>query len=265
MRARNPVVLTVAGSDSGGGAGIQADLKAISVQGCYGVTVLTALTAQNSMGVTAIHEVPVPFIRAQLEAVMDDFKPRYGKTGMLATAGIVEAVADEISRRSLEGLVVDPVMVSTTGHRLIDDSAVDSLVTKLFPLATIITPNLHETAALLGREIDDLEGMEQAARSLYAMGPRSVLVKGGHLAGSATDCFFDGRSVTFLEQERIATPHTHGSGCVLSAAIAALLARGLMLPEAVAEAKSFITGALRGAYPVGRGPGPVNPFAGAKS
>lgn len=258
---RPPVVLTVAGSDSGGGAGVQADLRTFTALGCFGVTVFTALTAQNSLGVTAVHEVPPQFIRDQMRAVMGDMKPRYGKTGMLATAEIIEAVAEEFCRSPLDGLVVDPVMISTTGHRLISESAVRTLVDRLFPAAALVTPNLHEASALTGREVRHRDDLEEAAREIHGMGPAAVLVKGGHLEGSAADCFFDGSRAVLLESERIDTVNTHGSGCVLSAAITAFLASGLPLGDAVARGKKFITAAVRHAYQVGSGPGPVNPLA----
>lgn len=265
QNARQPVVLTVAGSDSGGGAGVQADLKTFAALGCYGVTAFTALTAQNSLGVSSVHEVPVPFIRDQLRAVMTDMKPRFGKTGMLATSGIIEAVAEEFAVSPLDGLVVDPVMISTTGHRLINESAVETLVRRLFPAAALVTPNLHEASALLGREVGSLEEMERAAREIRNMGPAAVLVKGGHLDGEAADCYYDGVDVVVLAGERIDTIHTHGSGCVLSAAITAFLAQGMPMAEAVSRGKSFITAAVRDAFPVGGGPGPVNPLADWKS
>ena len=262
LTAPLPVVMTVAGSDSGGGAGIQADLKTFAVQGCFGVSVLTALTAQNSRGVTAVHPVPPPFIRAQLDAVLGDMKPCFAKTGMLPTAEIVGTVADKLARAGLGGLVVDPVMISTTGHRLIDEAAAAALVDVLFPLATLITPNIHEASALLGAEIGSVDEMQEAARRLHALGPRAVLVKGGHLSGTATDCYFDGSSTFLLEDKMIDTAHTHGSGCVLSAVVTAFLAKGLGLEESVRQGKPFITAAIRGAFPVGQGPGPVNPLAG---
>lgn len=258
---RPAVILTIAGSDSGGGAGIQADLKTFSALGCYGVSVLTALTAQNSVGVQAVHNVPPAFVTEQLESVKGDLRPDAAKTGMLATAGIIRAVAAGLSVFPAGMLVVDPVMVSTTGHRLIDSTAVDALVTELLPLAAIITPNLYEASALLERKITRVSQMEQAAGELHALGAKTVLLKGGHLADSATDYFFDGEMGEFLKAERIDTPHTHGSGCVLAAAVAAYLGRGCDMAAAVRKAKTFITEAVRNAYQVGRGPGPVNPMA----
>jgi len=259
---RPPVILSVAGSDSGGGAGIQADIKTFSALGCHGTTVLTALTAQNSVGVQAVHQVPPDFVTAQLASVCGDLRPDAVKTGMLASAGIIEAVAKGLATLSPGRLVVDPVMVSTTGHPLIDRKAVAWLIEKLFPLAEVITPNLYEAAALLERKVETLVEMEKAARDLYAMGPATVLLKGGHLKESATDVFFDGREAELLSAERHHTPHTHGSGCVLAAAIAAYLGRGCRTAEAVRRGKDFITRAVRASYQVGSGPGPVNPMAG---
>lgn len=258
---RPPTILTIAGSDSGGGAGIQADLKTIAVLGGYGVTAITALTAQNSLGVQAVHPVPASFVARQMDSIFSDLRPRAAKTGMLATAEIIEEVAGKVAEWRVENLVVDPVMISTTGDRLIDEGAVQTLVKKLFPRALIITPNLHEASALLGRNVTGRGDMERAARELYQMGPAAVLVKGGHLEESAADYYFDGDEGRLLEGARIPTLHTHGSGCVLSAAIATGVGRGLPLAEAVVGAKKFITGAISGAFPVGGGIGPVNPLA----
>jgi len=259
---RPPTILTIAGSDSGGGAGIQADLKTIAVLGGYGVTVLTALTAQNSLGVQAVHRVPPSFVGEQMDSLLDDLPPAAAKTGMLATAETIDVVAERFGASGLDRLVVDPVMISTTGHSLIDQGAVRALVEKLFPLALVVTPNLHEASALLEREVASRGDMERAAADLLAMGPKAVLIKGGHLEVSAADCFMDAGETFFLEAPRIPSPHTHGSGCVLSAAIAAFLGEGVALPEAVARAKDFITRSIEGAFQVGGGPGPVNPLAG---
>ncbi len=258
------VVMTIAGSDSGGGAGIQADLKTISVMGCYGVTVITALTAQNSMGVQAVHTPPPSFVAQQLSSVMEDFRPVAAKTGMLATAEIIGVVAGSLEAAGLSTLVVDPVMVSATGHSLIDGEASRVLVEKLFPLAALVTPNLHEASALLGRTVSEAGQMEAAARDLHSMGARGVLLKGGHLKHSAADYFFDGERGEFLDSPRIDTPNTHGSGCTLASAVASLLGLGFGMREAVGRAKEFITRAIAGSYRVGRGPGPVNPLAGGR-
>lgn len=259
---RLPVILSVAGSDSGGGAGIQADIKTFAALGCHGATVLTALTAQNSVGVQAVHDVPAAFVSAQLESVQTDLRPDAAKTGMLSSAVIIDAVAKGLARLPRGKLVVDPVMVSTTGHSLINREAVASMVEKLFPLAEVVTPNLQEAAALLGRRVETLEDMKTAARDLYERGPRSVLLKGGHLEGSATDVFFDGGEIELLRAGRHETENTHGSGCVLAAAIAAFLGNGLVRGEAVRAGKTFITAAVRASYQVGSGPGPVDPMRG---
>ncbi len=262
VTVRPPTILTVAGSDSGGGAGIQADLKTISALGGYGLTVLTALTAQNSVGVQGVHEVPPAFVSMQMESVISDFRPDAAKTGMLASASIVDAVADSFASSAVPRLVVDPVMISSTGYRLIDGDAVKVLVRRLFPIARIITPNLHEAAALVGREVTSESEMERAARDLIDMGAPAVLLKGGHLEGTAKDYFYEGGRGEFLAAPRIDSPHTHGSGCVLAAAVATFLGAGFDLREAVGRAKEFITRAIEGAFPVGRGIGPVNPMAG---
>jgi hydroxymethylpyrimidine kinase/phosphomethylpyrimidine kinase len=259
---RPPIILTVAGSDSGGGAGIQADLKTISALGGYGLTVLTALTAQNSVGVQGVHQVPPAFVSAQMESVLSDFRPDAAKTGMLASASIIDSVADSFASSAVPRLVVDPVMISSTGHPLIDRDAVKVLVRRLFPIARIITPNLHEAAALLGREVKSELEMECAARELIDLGAPAVLLKGGHLEGSAKDYFCDGGTGEFFAAPRVDSPHTHGSGCALAAAIATFLGAGSDLREAVGRAKTFITRAIAGAFHVGRGIGPVNPMAG---
>lgn len=261
---RPHVILSVAGSDSGGGAGIQADLRTFAALGCHGTTVLTALTAQNSVGVQAVHEVPAEFVTAQLGSVMTDLRPEAAKTGMLASADIVAAAARGLTALPPGRLVVDPVMVSTTGHSLIDRPAVSAIVEKLFPLAEVVTPNLHEAAALLERSIETLQDMETAAKELQAFGPATVLLKGGHLGRDATDVFYDGRDIELLRGVRYDTPDTHGSGCVLAAAVAAFLGMGYGTGDAVRRGKTFITGAVRGSYRIGSGPGPLNPMAGAE-
>lgn len=255
-----PVALTIAGSDSGGGAGIQADLKTFAALGVHGTSVITALTAQNTVTVTAIHDVPADFIRAQFEAVVDDLAPAAAKTGMLSTPETIATVARAIRELGVPNVVVDPVMVAKGGARLLREDAVAALRDELLPLATVITPNLPEAEVLLGRPIATLEERRQAARDLHALGPRAVVVKGGHAEGDAVDVLFDGHQLLALPAERIATANTHGSGCAFSAAIAAALARGLDVEPAVLEAKRFITGAIRASLELGRGHGPVNPL-----
>lgn len=260
-----PVALTIAGSDSGGGAGIQADLKTFFALGCHGASALTALTAQNTVAVTGIHEVPAEFVVEQVQAVADDIGVAAAKTGMLASAAIVEAVAKVVSAYGIP-LVVDPVFVSKHGNKLLMDDAVAALKGSLFPVARLVTPNLFEAGALLGRTIETLDQMRAAAVEIGALGPEAVLVKGGHLGDAAAiDVFFDGTEVHDIESPRFDTEDTHGTGCTLSAAITARLAHGDDLAEAVDTAKRFISGAIQYGLRIGKGYGPVNPgWAGAE-
>jgi hydroxymethylpyrimidine/phosphomethylpyrimidine kinase len=252
--------LTIAGSDSGGGAGIQADLKTFMVLGVHGMSALTALTAQNSLGVQAVQEIPPDFVRQQITSVVSDIGVDAAKTGMLAGAAIVEAVAESISEHSIDNLVCDPVFVSKHGDALLAESAVEALRGRLLPLATVITPNVPEAEGLLGRSIDTSEPDEDAARELVGLGPRWVLLKGGHLSSSdSTDLLTDGKDVVRLSGPRIDTKNTHGTGCVLSAAIAAGLAKGLDVTDAAAEAKKFVTRAIERHLTLGGGIGAVNP------
>ena len=255
-----PVALSIAGSDSGGGAGIQADLKTFAALGVHGTCATTAITAQNTVGVSSIQELPTALVRAQIDAVIEDLHPAAAKTGMLSSVAIIEAVAAAIRAHSIAPLVVDPVMVAKGGARLLREEAVDALRTLLLPLAAVLTPNLPEAEVLLGRPVATLGEREQAARDLLRLGPRAVVVKGGHAAGDAVDVFYDGTSMLHLSSARIDTLNTHGSGCTFSAAIAAGLARGLSLEAAVRAAKDFITGAIRESLEIGEGHGPVNPM-----
>ena len=257
---RLPVALTIAGSDSGGGAGIQADLKTFAALGVHGTTAITALTAQNTVTVTDILEIPTTMIRAQIDAVVEDLGVQAAKTGMLSSAAIIEAVAAAVAAHGIENLVVDPVMVAKGGARLLREDAVDALRTWLLPLAAILTPNLPEVEVLLRRRVATLAERRQAARDLLALGPRAVVVKGGHADGDALDIYWDGATWEELPAERLATINTHGSGCVFSAAIAAGLANGLDPPTAVRGAKEFITGAIASSLELGHGHGPVNPM-----
>ena len=255
-----PRALTIAGSDSGGGAGIQADLKVFFALGCHGMSALTALTAQNTLGVTGIHAVPEEFVVAQIDAVASDIGVDAAKTGMLASAPIVEAVAKAVEANGIDKLVVDPVFVSKHRDRLLAEDAVDALRGRLFPLATILTPNLYEAGALVDAEVSSLEEMRAAAEHLLALGPRAVLVKGGHLPGDrAVDVYFDGAEMVEIEGVRFDTEDTHGTGCALSAAITARLAHGDELLAAVRAAKEFISGAIDRSLRLGSGYGPVNP------
>lgn len=257
-------VLTIAGSDSGGGAGIQADLKTFSALGAYGLSVITALTAQNTRAVTAIHDVPPDMIAAQLDAVFDDIRIDAVKIGMLSRPEVIEVVADRLRRYDARMIVLDPVMVAKSGDALLQPEAVTALVAHLLPLATIITPNLPEAGVLLNRDAPrDEASMNEAIDALRALGARAVLLKGGHLEGPQSfDMFDDGADRQQLQAPRIDTENTHGTGCTLSAAIAALLGRGGALPAAVASAKDYISRAIAAAdqLDVGKGHGPVHHF-----
>ncbi len=262
-RKTPPVALTIAGSDSGGGAGIQADLKAFSANRVFGTTVITAITAQNTHSVQASQAVDPELVGAQIRAVISDFIVRAAKTGMLPTAEIVNLVADFADKGAFEKLVVDPVLVSSTGSRLLDEDAESAYLEKLIPRATLITPNLYEVKALLGKLPTTLEEMIAAAREFKKMGPRYVLIKGGHLQGSeSTDIFYDGQTILKLSASRIQTDNTHGSGCTLSAAITANLAKGMDVTEAVKAAKVYITRTIKAGslWQLGIGHGPVDQF-----
>ncbi|MDO9144308.1 bifunctional hydroxymethylpyrimidine kinase/phosphomethylpyrimidine kinase [Rhodoferax sp.] len=257
-----PRVLSIAGSDSGGGAGIQADLKTFAALGCFGMTAITALTAQNTCGVRAIHPVPPDMLRAQIDAVLDDIGANAVKVGMLHSPEIVRTVAQAIDRHQLSRVVFDPVMVATSGAKLIDDPAIAVLVAELFPRAALITPNLDEAALLVGRPLTSAHDMAQAAAELLARGARAVLLKGGHLAGEVvTDLLLQaGAPPIWMEAPRIATANTHGTGCTLSSAIAAHLALGATLAQAVQQARDFVRQALQAGASVktGQGEGPLN-------
>ena len=257
---RLPVALTIAGSDSGGGAGIQADLKTFAAMGVHGTAAITAVTAQNTVTVTEIHEVPVQVIRAQIDAVVEDIGVQAAKTGMLASSEIIEAVAAAIEAHAIRNLVVDPVMVAKGGARLLHNDAIAALYRYLLPLAAIVTPNLPEAEVLLGRPIATLAERHEAARDLVALGPRAAVVKGGHAGTDATDVYWDGHEMVELKARRIPTTNTHGSGCVFSAAIAAGLALGRPLARAVDDALDFVHRAIAAAPGLGRGHGPLNHF-----
>jgi hydroxymethylpyrimidine/phosphomethylpyrimidine kinase len=257
QRAR---ALTIAGSDSGGGAGIQADLKTFSALGVYGMTAITAVTVQNTLGVSGYEAMPPEIVAAQILSVVGDIGVDAAKTGMLANAGIVEAVADAVTEAGIRALVVDPVFVSKHGHALLDEDAVQTLKLRLLPLATLVTPNLPEASGLAGFEVTVREDMREAARAILALGPRAVLVKGGHLTdgADAADLLADASGDTWISAERIESVHTHGTGCTLSAAVAAHLALGRSLDTAVRAGKDFVTEAIRRALPLGGGIGPVD-------
>lgn len=255
-----PRALTVAGSDSGGGAGIQADLKTFSAYRVFGMSVLTAITAQNSVGVQDVVTLPPAFVAAQLESVLSDFGADAAKCGMLATAGIVRAVAAKLKEHRVEMLVVDPLMIATSGDPLLQPDAREVLIGELLPLALVVTPNLHEAGALAEMAVSTREDMEEAARRIAKLGPRHVLVKGGHLTGEAVDLLFNGREFTAFSAPRIDSANTHGTGCTFSAAIAAGLARGRPLPEAVRDAKAYVTRAIREGFTPGKGVGVLRHF-----
>jgi len=255
-----PIALTVAGSDSGGGAGIQADVRTFHAFGVHGTTVITAITAQNTYGVRAVHAIPLEHVRAQIDALMEDLRPAALKTGMLATRELVSAVAVALGEHDLRRYVMDPVMVATSGDRLLDADAEACLGRELLPLAEIVTPNLREAAILTGSAVTTLEEMRIAARRLVDRGARAALVKGGHLEGDAVDLLWDGTEERVWRRPRIETRHTHGTGCTLSAAITAGLARGDATPEAVERAVAFVARAIAHAPGLGGGHGPVNHF-----
>jgi len=257
--APRPRALTIAGSDSGGGAGIQADLKTFSALGVYGMTAITAVTVQNTKGVSSFEELSPHTVAEQIRSVAGDIGVDAAKTGMLASAAIVEAVAEAIEETRLPHLVVDPVFVSKHGHPLLADDAVGALRRLILPLATLVTPNLPEAAGLAGFDVQDTDDMRRAAGAILELGPHAVLVKGGHLEGDrATDLFVEGGVEEWIDAARIDTPHTHGTGCTLSAAITAHLARGASLLDAVRAGKEFVTEAIRHALPLGEGIGSVD-------
>ncbi len=256
-------VMTVAGSDPGGGAGIQADLKTITALGAFGTSVLTALTAQNTLGVEAILDVPVDFIRAQFTAVAGDIGLDAAKTGMLARTEVVECLADLFRTYPPPILVMDPVLAATSGQGLLSPDATKALITRLLPLATLVTPNLAEASVLAGFTVKDEASMVEAAKKIQDLGPGAVLVTGGHLAGDPADVLFDGGEVYRFSSPRLETRNTHGTGCVLSAALATLLAQGLGLVEAVEGARAFLRRAMLAGPGLGAGPGPTDPLAGA--
>ncbi|EKF25361.1 phosphomethylpyrimidine kinase [Mycolicibacterium hassiacum DSM 44199] len=258
-------MMTIAGSDSGGGAGIQADMRTFALLGLHGLVAVTAVTVQNSLGVKGFHEVPLDVIAGQIAAVASDIGLQAAKTGMLASSEIIATVAASWREQGLAGavpLVVDPVCASMHGDPLLHPDAVEALKRDLFPLATVITPNLDEVRLLVGIDVVDEETQRAAARALHALGPQWVLVKGGHLRSSArsTDLLFDGAEFREFDTERIDTGHDHGAGDTLAAAIACALAHGYSVPDAVAFGKRWVTECLRAAYPLGQGHGPVSPL-----
>jgi hydroxymethylpyrimidine/phosphomethylpyrimidine kinase len=256
-----PVALSIAGSDSGGGAGIQADLNTFGALGVFGTTAITAVTVQNTLGVSGFVELPPESVAAQIRAVVEDIGVDAAKTGMLASAHVVEAVADAVEWGGVPSLVVDPVFVSKHGHRLLTEDAIVSMRTRILPIATLVTPNLPEAAGLTDLEVATPDDMQRAGERLLELGANAAVVKGGHLEGRGSDdLFVDGGRTEWLRGERLATRNTHGTGCVLSAAIAAHLARGEDLLDAVRAGKRFVTEAIRHAIAIGEGIGPVDPL-----
>jgi hydroxymethylpyrimidine/phosphomethylpyrimidine kinase len=259
MTQRIPVALTIAGSDSGGGAGIQADLKSFHAFGVFGTSAVTAVTVQNTLGVTGVHPIPVETVRAQIAAVAGDLRPAACKSGMLATAPLVRAVADSIREHALPHYVLDPVMVATSGDRLLDPDAERAVVESLLPLCALVTPNLDEAAVLVGAPVEDVDGMRRAARALVEMGAGAALLKGGHLrAAELVDLLWDGAEWREWRRPRRDTRSTHGTGCTLSAGVAAGLALGRPLAGAVEDALGYVSRAMEAAPGLGAGHGPLN-------
>ena len=255
-----PCVLSIAGSDCSGGAGIQADLKTISALGGYAATAITAITVQNTLGVRAIHPVPPVYVRGQIEAVMEDIRPDAVKIGMLSTPECMQAVAEKLTEYKPQNVVIDPVMYAKNGCALMQPYAIDTLIKTIIPLADVLTPNIPEAEKIAGMEIKTVADMEAAAKKICAMGCKGIVVKGGHHIGNAVDVLFDGKEFYHFETERINTKNTHGTGCTFSSAIAANLANGLSVAEAVKNAKSYVTKAIEHSLAIGKGCGPTHHF-----
>ena len=256
--------MTIAGSDSGGGAGIQADLKTFAALGVYGTSALTAITAQNTLGVTDVHEIPTSTISAQIDAILSDIGADAVKTGMLSSSAIIECVTESLAQHAglpgVSRLVVDPVMVAKSGDSLLRQEAVSALKELLVPLAAVVTPNIPEAETLTGISITSDEDVAEAARRIVGMGARAVVVKGGHRDGPATDLFYDGATFREFTAPRFDTVNTHGTGCTFASAVAAGLAQGLSTDEAVGQAKGYVTEAIRASFPIGGGHGPLHHF-----
>lgn len=252
--------LTIAGSDSSGGAGIQADLKTFSAHGTFGMSIITAVTAQNTQGVFDVQDINPSVIKHQIESIFDDITVHGIKIGMVSQTETIEIIAETLKKYTLPALVLDPVMISKSGYDLLKPDAKKALIEKLIPMATLITPNLPEAEEILGYKIEDLSTMKKAAIDLHNLGPKYVLVKGGHLSETATDVLYDGANFHLLEQERIKTTHTHGTGCTLSSAITANLAKGISIDESVKIAKAYITNAIMHGFSIGHGVGPTHHF-----
>ena len=255
-----PKAMTIAGSDSGGGAGVQADLKTFAALGVYGASTLTAITAQNTVAVTAVHEIPTDVITAQIDAVLTDIGADAVKTGMLSSSDIIECVCEALEVHGVQRLVVDPVMIAKSGDALLREDAIGSLRTRLLPLAMVVTPNIPEAEALTETTIVSDADVRRAAEAIVGMGARSVVVKGGHREGPATDLFYDGKEFKEFTAPRFDTVNTHGTGCTFASAVAAGLARGMVVADAVALAKDYVTEGIRHSFSIGQGHGPLNHF-----
>ena len=253
--------LTIAGSDSSGGAGIQADIKTFSANGVYGMSIITAITAQNTQGVFGIMDVTPEIIEKQIEVIFNDIEVGAIKIGMVSKIESIEAISNALRRvEKLPQIVLDPVMISKSGFKLLSDDAKNTLIEKLIPISTLITPNLPEAEELLGREILTIEDMKKAACDIKKLGAKNVLIKGGHLEGEATDILYDGENFTLFKEERINTKHTHGTGCTLSSAITANLSKGMNIVDSVIFGKEYITGAIKNGFELGKGVGPTHHF-----
>ncbi len=255
-----PKAMTIAGSDSGGGAGVQADLKTFAALGVYGASTLTAITAQNTVAVTAVHDIPTDVITAQIDAVLTDIGADAVKTGMLSSSDIIECVCEALEVHGVQRLVVDPVMIAKSGDALLREDAIGSLRTRLLPLAMVVTPNIPEAEALTETTIVSDSDVRRAAEAIVGMGARSVVVKGGHREGPATDLFYDGKEFKEFTAPRFDTVNTHGTGCTFASAVAAGLARGMVVTDAVALAKDYVTEGIRHSFSIGQGHGPLNHF-----
>lgn len=253
-------LLTIAGSDSCGGAGIQADLKTFSAHGVFGMSVITAVTAQNTEGVFAVQDISLDIIKKQIEVIFDDISVDAVKIGMVSKTETIQIIAETLSKYEIRNLVIDPVMISKSGFDLLKPDAKEALIKYLLPIATVVTPNLPEAEVITGLKIKTIEEMKKAAEKIYEMGPKYVLVKGGHLEGEAIDILYDGTNFTYYNSPRINTKNTHGTGCTLSSAIASNLGKELSINKAIEEAKKYITTAIENSFSIGKGVGPVHHF-----
>lgn len=254
----NGIAMTIAGSDSGGGAGIQADLKTIQAFNSYGVSVITSITAQNTLGVRSVQDIDPEIVGDQIDAIMEDMGCDAAKTGMLSNQNIIEVIANRIQKYDIKKLIIDPVMVAESGDRLLQEQAEDALLQKLLPLAYLVTPNIYEAEIISGMQIENSDDVKKAAQKIHSLGVRNVLIKGGHLQDKqAADLLFDGNEYQVFETERIDSTNTHGTGCTLSSAITASLARGYDLAKSVEISKEYITRAIKDAPPLGKGHGPL--------